>query len=136
MPRNPIYPQGVRSAGVVSGMEGVGYEAGDGGAVTQLTNRSTGVTLNAVSGAITTHNASLAAEATADFVVSNTKVALGDVIVVAQRSGSNGGGTQVSVAAVAKGAFTIRTYNGNAAAGTAETGAIVLNFAILRAPGA
>lgn len=103
-----------------------------GGAVTQATNRTTGVTLNSLTGTITTNNASLAAEGTADFVVTNDKVSIGDVVVVSVRSGSNGGGTIVSVTGVAAGSFTIRVHNGNVAAGTAETGAIVINFAVLK----
>jgi hypothetical protein len=113
---------------------GLGYRAGVGvgSTVTQLTNRTTGVTINALSGAITTHNASLAAEATADFVVTNSKVELNDVVLVSIRSGSNGGGTLVSVSAVAAGSFSIRVHNGNVAAGTAETGAIIINFVIVK----
>jgi len=34
---------------------------------------------------------------------------------------------------VAAGSFTIRVHNGNVAAGTAETGAIKINFAVLKA---
>lgn len=113
---------------------GVGYRTGGGvgGAVTQATSRTTGVTLNTLAGTITTNNASLAAEATADFVVTNDKVAATDVVVVSIKSGSDSGGTIVSVAAVAAGSFTIRVHNGNAAAGTAETGAILINFAIIK----
>lgn len=112
---------------------GIGYGTGAGGAVTQATNRTTGVTLSTLTGAITTNNASLAAEASADFVVTNTTVAVGDVVAVSIRSGSNGGGTMVSVSAVAAGSFTIRVHNGNVAAGTAETGAIIINFAVIKA---
>ena len=103
-----------------------------GGAVTQITNRSTGVELNKPCGTITTHNASLAAEASASFVVTNSTVAATDVVVVSIKSGSNGGGTIVSVSAVAAGSFTIRVHNGNVAAGTAETGAIAINFAVIK----
>jgi hypothetical protein len=115
-----------------TGGTGLGYGTGAGGAVTQATNRTTGVTLSKLTGAITTNNASLAAEGSADFVVTNTLVAIGDVVVVSIRSGSNGGGTIVSVAAVAAGSFTIRVHNGNVAAGTAETGAIIINFAVIK----
>lgn len=118
--------------GQVSSRKGLGYLPGLGGAVTQATNRTTGVTLNTLTGAITTNNASLAAEASADFVVTNNKVAIGDVVLLSQRSGSNGGGTLVQVVAVANGSFTIRVHNGNVAAGTAETGAIIINFAIIK----
>lgn len=111
---------------------GIGYATGAGGAVTQATNRTTGVTLNKLAGQITTNNASLAAEASADFTVTNTTVAIGDVVVVSIQSGSNGGGTIVSVSTVAAGSFAIRVHNGNVAAGTAETGAIIINFAVIK----
>lgn len=123
---------GARFDGRVSSKKGIGYAAGDGSTVTQITNRSTGVTINALSGAITTDNTSLAAEATADFVVTNSKVEINDTVVVSVRSGSNGGGTLVTVTAVAAGSFTIRVHNGNVAAGTAETGAIIINFAVIK----
>ena len=133
LPRIVEKPHGVRFDGRVSSKVGVGYATGDGGTVTQITNRTTGVTLNTLAGAITTNNASLAAEATADFVVTNSKVAIEDTVVLSMRSGSNGGGTLVNVIGVANGSFTIRVHNGNVAAGTAETGAIVINFAVIKA---
>lgn len=111
---------------------GIGYVTGAGGAVTQATNRTTGVTLNKLTGQITTSTASLAAEASADFVVTNSTVAATDTVVVSVASGSNGGGTIVSVIGVAAGSFTIRVHNGNVAAGVAETGAIVINFAVIK----
>lgn len=111
----------------------LGYSTGAGCAVTQASNRTTGVTCTGLSGAITTNNASLAAEATADFTVTDTSVAVGDVVVVSIRSGSNGGGTIVSVSTVAAGSFAIRVHNGNVASGTAETGAIIINFAVIKA---
>ena len=123
---------GIKSDGVAAA-DALGYATGAGGAVTQITNRTTGVTLSKLSGAITTNTASLAAEASADFVVTNTLVAIGDVPVLAIRSGSNGGGTLVQVIAVAAGSFTIRVHNGNVAAGTAETGAIIINFVVFKA---
>ncbi len=107
--------------------------AAHGGAgVTQITNRSTGVTINALSGTITTDTTSLAAEGTAKFTVTNDRVGVGDVVVVSQRSGSNGGGTIVHVTTVAAGSFQIAVHNGNVAAGTAETGAIIINFAVIK----
>ena len=113
--------------------DGIGYATGAGAAVTQATNRTTGVTCTGLSGAITTNNASLAAETAAEFTVTNTSVAIGDVVVVSQRSGSNGGNTNVYVSTVAAGSFKITVANNNAAAGTAETGAIIINFAVIRA---
>ena len=101
--------------------------------VTQGTDRSTAVELNTTSGAITTHNASLAAEASANFTVTNDKVKVTDVPLLAIRSGSNGGNTAATVVTVADGSFVIKVSNNNAAGGTAETGAIIINFVILGA---
>ena len=120
----------IKSSGAT---QGIGYATGAGGAVTQDTNRTTGVTLNTITGTITTSSASLAAEASADFVVTNSAVAIGDVVVLSMQSGSNGGGTLLEVVTVAAGSFTIRVHNGNVAAGTAETGAILINFAVIKA---
>lgn len=110
----------------------IGYSRG-GGAVTQATNRTTGVTINALSGTITTNNASLAAEAGALFTVTNNTVAIGDVVVVSIQSGAVGAMTIVSVNTVAAGSFVINVTNNNVAAGTAETGAIIINFAVIKA---
>lgn len=111
--------------GVVSGN-------GSGGAVTQQTNRTTGVTLNALAGTITTNNASLAAEAAAKFTVTNNQVNIADVVVVSQQSGSNGGNTDVVVVAVTNGTFDVLVANNNASGGTAETGAILINFVVVK----
>lgn len=110
-----------------------GYATGAGSTVTQITNRATGVTINALCGAITTDTTSLAAEASAVFTVTNSKVEIGDVVVVCQRSGKVALNTQIQVTAVAAGSFDITVVNNNAAAGIAETGAIVINFAVIKA---
>lgn len=123
---------GMRFDGRVSSKAGIGYAAGDGSTVTQATNRTTGVTINALTGAITTDTTSLAAEASAVFVVTNNKVAIGDVVVVAIRSGMVALNTRVTVTAVAAGSFSLTVVNGNVAAGTAETGAIIINFAVIK----
>lgn len=101
-------------------------------AVTQATNRTTGVTINAQCGAITTNTASLAAEAAAEFTVTNSTVlSANDVVAVSIQSGTNGGNTAIAVTTVAAGSFKIKVSNNNAAAGTAETGAIIINFAVI-----
>lgn len=119
---DPAIMQGAKIGNFVQGVS-----------VTQATNRTTGVTANALSGTITTNNASLAAEATAVFVVTNSNVAIGTVVAVSQQSGSNGGNTDVVITAVTNGTFSIMVANNNAAAGTAETGAILINFVVLKA---
>jgi len=126
------YQQVVKEDGVRID-KALGYAPGAGSTVTQATNRATGVTINALCGTITTHNASLAAEASAVFTVTNDKVEIGDVVVISQRSGKVALNTQVEVTAVANGSFDITVINNNVAAGTAETGAIIINFAVIKA---
>lgn len=111
----------------------IGYGAGAGGAVTQETDRTTGVTLNTLTGTITTDNTSLAVEVDAVFVVTNSTVAIGDTVVVSIQSGTNSGNTMVHVVTVAAGSFSISVANNNAAGGTAETGVILINFAVIKA---
>lgn len=104
-----------------------------GSVVTQATNRTTGVTINAISGQITTSSASLAAETAAVFTVTNNNVFADDIVAIAVAGGSNGGNTTVTVTTIAAGSFQITVANQNAAAGTAETGAIQINFLIMKA---
>lgn len=114
---------------------GIGYATGAGGAVSQATDRTTGVTLNTLSGAITTQATSLAAAGEVSFTVTNSAVAVGDVVVACIRSGpTTVGSTQVSVTAVAAGSFQL-TLN-NLHASTADTGAAIINFAVFKAVGA
>ena len=100
--------------------------------VTQTTNRSTGVTINAVSGQIVTDATSLAAGAEAKFVVTNDKVRASSVPVIAVKGGQTADTSIATVVAVADGSFTIQLTNLNAA--TADTGAMTINFIIFDAP--
>lgn len=132
----PVQEDGIVTAKAVlsqSSTAGIGYTTGAGSSVTQATNRTTGVTINAICGTITTNNTSLAAEASAAFTVTNSAVAIGDVVVVSQRSGAVGAMTDVYVSTTAAGSFAITVANNNVAAGTAETGAIIINFAVIKA---
>jgi len=118
--------------GALEGITTLAFATQPSGSVTQATNRTTGVTLSTYSGQITTNNASLAAEAAAEFTVTNTLVAIGDVVAISIQSGTDGGNTDVFVSTVAAGSFKIKVANNNAAAGTAETGAIIINFVVLK----
>lgn len=126
------YNQIAKEDGIVTNKK-FGYTTGAGATVTQITNRATGVTINAVCGTIITDSTSLAAESSAVFIVTNSKVEIDDVIVISQRSGRVALNTQIEISAVAAGSFNITVINNNAAAGTAETGAIIINFAVIKA---
>lgn len=115
----------------ISSSAGVGYGTGAGGTVTQITDRSTGVTINKICGAITTDATSLAAGAEATFTVTNSAVAIGDVIVLSARSGQTAATSVPFVTAVAAGSFDITLTNLNAS--TADTGAMIINFAVIKA---
>lgn len=87
-----------------SATAGVGYVTGAGGSVTQITSRTTGVTLNKVSGAITLVSAA-GSTSWQSFTVTNTAVAAGDAPVVVQKSGADK--YMIHVTAVAAGSFVI-----------------------------
>lgn len=105
---------------------GVGYATGAGGAVTQITSRTTGVTLNKVCGQITLVSA--AGSATyASFTVTNSAVATTDVIKVCQDSGTDK--YQIHVTAVGAGSFEI-TF---ATTGGTTSEQPVFNFSVIKA---
>ena len=116
----------VTGAVTSSGTAGVGYATGAGGAVTQLTSRTTGVTLDKTTGAITMFSAAGTTTA-ATFTVTNSTVAATDVIILNQKSGTDL--YDLMVTAVAAGSFnlTFRTTGGT----TTETP--VFNFAVINA---
>jgi hypothetical protein len=116
------------ATGVIAstGTAGVGYAAGAGGAVTQLTSRTTSVTINKTSGAITLFSAAGSTTPTI-FSVNNNTVVSTDVIILNQRSGTDL--YDLLVTAVAAGAFniTFRTTGGT------STETPVFSFAVIKA---
>jgi hypothetical protein len=108
---------------------GLGYGTGAGGAVTQITSASTGVTLSKYCGQITTVALTTAAAAEEAFVVTNTKVDANDVIVV-NTTYAGGGKPVVFVTNVAANAFTINISNVHASA--ALDAVLVVNFAVIK----
>lgn len=73
-----------------TGGGGIGYGAGSGGSVTQLTSKSTAVTLNKPSGQITMNNAALVANTSVPFIFNNTSISIYDTITVNIAGGSAG----------------------------------------------
>lgn len=111
---------------------GIGFKTGygAGGTVTQASSITTGVTLDKLCGQIVTVSTTLAAAAEADFVVTNSKVAATDVVVVCIASTSSAGTPVAVVAAVAAGSFTIRLSNLHASAALDNT--LTINFMVLK----
>lgn len=104
---------------------GVGYFTGAGGAVTQGTNRTTGVTLNTNCGSITLISAAGSATP-ASFTVTNSKVAATDTVVVSQKSGTDL--YEIFVTAVAAGSFRITSFT----TGGTTTETPVFNFTVIK----
>jgi hypothetical protein len=109
-----------------SGTGGIGYTTGAGGTVTQATSRTTAVQIDDICGSITMFNAAGSTTA-ATFTVNNSTVAINDVVILNQRSGTNP--YEFVVTAVAAGSFNI---NFRSIVGTA-TDAPVINFAVIKA---
>ena len=109
-----------------NGSGGIGYSLGSGGAVTQITSRTTGVTLNTINGAITLVSAAGSA-AWQSFTVTNSTVVATDTVIVNQKSGTDL--YMIHVTAVAAGSFNI-TF---ATTGGTTTEQPVFNFAVIKA---
>lgn len=110
---------------------GNGYAVGAGGTVTQATNRSTGVTLNKMTGVITGNGSSLAGGANVTFTVTDSSIAAADTVTLSETNASAGASTTIyKVGGVQAGSFTITEINTTVA--TADTGIPVWNFTITR----
>lgn len=105
-----------------------GYSTG-GGTVTQTTNKTTAVTLNAKSGQITMNNASMSSNTTAGFTLTNSFVAATDVVIVNIASGATADGYILTVDAVAAGSCRISVRHNS---GGALSEALVLNFIVIK----
>ena len=107
----------------------IGYAAAAQGTVTQLTDKSTGVTINASAGQITMSNAQLNATTNVSFTMTNNKISTKDVVIVNVAGGVASNVTYncwVSGHAAGSCAFVLR----NISAGNLSE-AVVLNFAVI-----
>jgi hypothetical protein len=109
-----------------NGILGIGYTTGSGGTITQLTSRTTGVTINKISGSITLFTAA-GVSAYTSFTVTNSTVAATDTIIVNQKSGTDR--YEAFVSNTAAGSFAI-TFSDRT--GTTNE-APVFNFAVIKA---
>jgi hypothetical protein len=114
----------------------LGYGTGAGGTVTQLTSRTTGVTLNKISGEIVLFAGSLAGHDADEFTLTNSFIEANDVIMLCIKSGANAATRkyyQVHAVAVSAGACVISVGNiDNATIPTAGTESPVIQFVVLK----
>lgn len=114
------------SGALQSNSAGIGYKTGAGGAVTQLTNRTTGVTLNKASGAITLFAAAPAVGTWVSCTVTNSAVAATDTVSASVKSGTN---TYIChVTAIAAGSFQLSFTS---IVGTASDSPVI-NFNVIK----
>lgn len=104
---------------------------GTGGTVTQATSRTTGVTLNKVSGKITLFaGVSLAGHASNEFTLTNSFIDASDVVHVCFASGLTSAQYGVTVTAVSAGSCKITVSNFSNSATPSDTP--VLNFVVIK----
>lgn len=116
-------------SGVIRATGSLGYNTGAGGTVTQLTDKSTAVTINKIVGQIVTHDENMASNALKYFTVNNSLVEATDVIVIHRSSGGTAGEYAIGIDGVGAGTFVVRIFNHGTGA-LAE--ALTLNFAVIK----
>ena len=113
----------------------MGYPTGTGGTVTQATSRTTGVTLNKITGEIVLFAVGLAGHDADEFVLTNSTIEANDVIMLCiKNGGSLAAGTRkyyvTQVNTVSAGACTISVGNIDNSAITSESP--TLQFVVLK----
>jgi hypothetical protein len=109
----------------------VGYATGDGGAATQPTNKSSGVTINKACGRITMNNAALASAAYIGFTLTNNQIAATDVVIVNVKGGyATPLSYQIGVESNSAGSCFIWIRN---LTGGSLSEALVIDFAVVKA---
>lgn len=108
---------------------GIGYATGAGGAVTQLTNKQTAVTLNKICGRITMNNAAMSSGASTNFTLNNSTIAATDVVLACVGSGATAGVYQIGAGNVVAGTCEIYIRNNGI---SALSEAFVINFIVMK----
>jgi hypothetical protein len=120
----------VVASGNITTTSTLGYATGAGGTVTQITSRTTGVTLNKPTGKITLTTASLAANTQVQFTLTNSYITATDLVVIQHVSGGTLGLYNVTATA-GNGSAVISIRNNSAATSGSQTP--VLQFAVIKA---
>lgn len=108
----------------------IGYGTGAGGTVTQLTSKSTAVTLNKPTGTITMNNAALAGGGIVTFIVNNSLCNVTDgVYVYGSGTTVNYSNYNIEMYQSTNGIFAVKVTN---VSGSTLSDAIVIGFVILK----
>jgi len=106
----------------------IGYSAAAQGAVTQLTSKSTGVTLNKSAGRITMSGVELAANTAVSFTLTNSLISANDAIIVNVSGGGTAAAYTTYISSMTTGSAVIALRNLTA---SALSEAVIINFAII-----
>jgi len=106
----------------------IGYSAAAQGTVTQLTDKSTGVTLNKSAGRITMNGAALAANTAVSFTMTNSTISANDAIIVNVSGGGTAAAYTTYISSMTAGSAVVTLRNLTSGA---LSEAVVLNFAII-----
>lgn len=108
----------------------IGYPVGTGGVVTQLTSKSTGVTLNKISGKIIMNNAVLNRNTGVSFIMTNSFITTTDAIVANIAAGATPTAYALNVTVISAGSCSIHIHN--LLSGTDLSEAVEINFIVLK----
>lgn len=108
--------------------EEIGYSAAAQGTVTQLTDKTTAVTLNKSSGRITMNAASLAGSTAVSFTLNNTSISANDTIIVCISGGATAAAYTAYISSLATGSAVVTLRNLTAGA---LLEAVIINFAVI-----
>jgi hypothetical protein len=106
----------------------LGYTAAAQGTVTQLTDKSTAVTLNRSAGQITMNNAQLNATTNVTFTLNNSTIGAKDVTILNVAAGATAGAYNCWISSKATGSCTITVRN---ISGGNLSEAVVINFVVI-----
>lgn len=106
----------------------LGYTAAAQGVVTQLTDKSTAVTLNRSAGRITLNAASLAATTNVSFTLNNNLISANDTLILTISGGATVAAYNLWVNSLSTGTASI-TLRNTTAGPLAE--AVIINFALI-----
>jgi hypothetical protein len=106
----------------------IGYTAAAQGTVTQLTDKTTAVTLNKSMGRITMANAALAGNTAVSFTMNNSLISTNDTIIVNISGGATTGAYTTYVTSMTAGSAILTLRN---LTGTSYSEAVILNFSVI-----
>jgi hypothetical protein len=106
----------------------IGYSAAAQGTVTQITDKTTAVTLNKSSGRITMASAALAGNTAVSFTLNNSSLSANDTVIVCISGGATTGAYTTYVTSLTTGSAIITLRN---LTGTSYSEAVIINYAII-----